>query len=650
MAKINVLPKEVAELIAAGEVVDRPSAVIKELVENSIDSGATAITVEIKNGGRTFMRVTDNGCGIEKQDIPTAFLRHATSKIKSGNDLDAIYTLGFRGEALASICAVARVSVITRTANNDFGYAYSIEGGVETSFEEAGCAEGTTFIVEDLFYNTPARMKFLKKDNTEANVVVGIIERIALSHPEISFKLIKDGKLIINTPGDNQLKSACFSIFGASIDSSFLPVNYELDGIKLSGFVTKPTASKKNRALQYFFLNGRYIRTKTGIAALEQAYKNRIMTGMYPGCVLNINLDASLVDVNVHPSKIEVRFSDEQRIFRGVYYAVMSALDSDVSRVEFKQKIDEIVETEQTEQLKLNIPEKPIEQKKQEFFQKSTVSEFKNIYAKQEKEVKKQPEIKSVFENTQKPDRLSFAESSNYSYNAKKEEPFLPPVTVEQKVEQDLDAPKTSPLQEVEIKEQKQEPKNEHISFKYIGEAFDTYILVECDDKMIIIDKHAAHERIIFEKLRDNAEHSPQMLLVPQQVELSADEYEAIVSNVDEINALGFEIEDYGMKTVLVRSVPMELDKQSVKELIEEIAGKLNDKFTDFSPEFLDWLYHSVACRAAIKGGNKSSANELIALADIVLNDNRIRYCPHGRPVTAEMSLYEFKKRFSRIV
>ncbi|MBQ4156472.1 MAG: DNA mismatch repair endonuclease MutL, partial [Clostridia bacterium] len=380
MAKINVLPKNVSELIAAGEVVDRPSAVIKELVENSIDSGATAITVEIKNGGRTFMRVTDNGCGFEKEDIPTAFLRHATSKIKTGADLDAIYTLGFRGEALASICAVSRVTLITRTADDEFGYHYKIDGGEEILFEETGCALGTTFIVEDLFYNTPARMKFLKKDNTESNVVVGIIERIALSHPEISFKLIKDGKQVINTPGDKNLKSACFSIFGAEFSNSLVEVNYTLDDITVTGFVTKPTAAKKNRTMQFFFLNGRYVRTKTGIAALEQAYKNRIMSGMYPGCALNVEINANFVDVNVHPSKIEVRFSNEKSVFRAVYYAVMSALDSDVSRVVFKSKIDQLVEEDTVEQIKISIPEKSVEAKKQDFFKKTTVEEFKKEY------------------------------------------------------------------------------------------------------------------------------------------------------------------------------------------------------------------------------------------------------------------------------
>lgn len=642
MAKINVLDKSVAELIAAGEVIERPSAVIKELVENSIDSGASAITVEIKDGGRTFMRVSDNGSGIEEGDIKTAFLRHATSKIKQKSDLNSIFTLGFRGEALASICAVSRVQLITRTADQEFGFSYEIEGGQEKSFEQAGCALGTTIIVRDLFYNVPARLKFLKKDNTESNVVVSIIEKIALSHPEISFKLIKDGKQAINTPGDNQLKSACFAVFGSSFSATLLPVEYELGGVKVTGFVSKPTASRKNRQMQLFFLNGRYVQTKTGYAALEQAYKNRIMTGTHPACVLNIQVDPQFVDVNVHPSKIEVRFSDEHSIFSAIYYAVMSALQADVSRVEFKSDITQLVEDKTPEQLKINIPQKSIEEKKQDFFVQTTSSEFKKEFV-ESKPQKQTPKFnyKPAFDNVDNDLtvlKVSEPNTFEHDYQASLE-----------KTDKQIDAKKgveTAPQAE------KQEviPQKEHITFKYVGEVFGTYILVECDENMIIIDKHAAHERIIFEKLRENAEHNPQMLLVPVQVQLSAKEYDAIVSNIENINQLGFELEDYGMRTVLIRSIPMELDSESVQGLILEIAGKLTDKFTDFSPEFMDWLYHSVACRAAIKAGNKTGEAELSALADIVLNDERIRYCPHGRPVAAQMSLYEFKKRFQRIV
>lgn len=639
MARINVLPKNVAELIAAGEVVDRPSAVIKELVENSIDSGADAITVEIKNGGRTFMRVTDNGCGIEKDDIKTAFLRHATSKIKTGSDLDSIGTLGFRGEALASICAVSKVRLITRCPENEFGFCYEIAGGEEISFEETGCALGTTFIVEDLFYNTPARLKFMKKDNTEANVVCGIIDRIALSHPEISFKLIKDGKQIINTPGDKLLKSACFSVLGGEFTSSLLSVDYSLDGVKVSGFVTKPTSAKKTRGMQYFFLNGRYIQTKTGIASLEQAYKNRIMVGMHPACVLNIEIDPSLVDVNVHPSKIQVRFSNEQLIFRGIYYAVMSALDSDVSRVEFKKDVAKEVEPQAFKQVEFDIPEKSLQEKKEEFFVKTSAKEFKENYSSKVEKTDLKPF--STFGIPVSPvGKVAEKEENSYINNIVEKSPLTESTTPEKIIPKQVEPIK---------KEELFEKENKHISFKYIGEAFSTYILVEVGEKMVIIDKHAAHERIIFERLKENAQHTPQLLLIPIRVTLSSEHYEAIVSNCDEINSLGFEIEDYGTKTVLVRSVPMELDGENVAELIEEIAGKLCDKFTDFSPEFLDWLYHSVACRAAIKAGNKSGEKELSALADIVLNDERIRYCPHGRPVAAEMTLNEFKKRFSRI-
>lgn len=642
MARINVLPKNVAELIAAGEVVDRPSAVIKELVENSIDSGADAITVEIKNGGRTFMRVTDNGCGIEKDDIRTAFLRHATSKIKNGSDLDSIATLGFRGEALASVCAVSKVKLITRCPEEEFGFCYEIAGGEEISFEETGCALGTTFIVEDLFYNTPARLKFMKKDNTESNVVCGIIDRIALSHPEISFKLIKDGKQIVNTPGDGLLRSASFSVLGSEFTSTLLSVDYELDGVRVSGFVTKPTAAKKTRGMQYFFLNGRYIQTKTGIASLEQAYKNRIMVGMHPGCILNIKIDPTLVDVNVHPSKIQVRFSNEQLIFRGVYYAVMSALDADVSRVEFKKDVAKTVEADTFKQVEFNIPEKSVEEKKKDFFVNTTVAEFSKLYYDNKNAEDKKPFSTFGIPNTPV-QKVSENTNNRYIENVEKQE-------VKQYIPKCFESIE-KPIEEKTILEEKAVTKQSkpNITFKYIGEAFSTYILVETDDKIIIIDKHAAHERIIFEKLKDNAEHTPQLLLMPIRVTLSSEHYEAIISNCDDINSLGFEIEDYGTKTVLVRGVPMELDGENIGELIEEIAGKLCDKFTDFSPEFLDWLYHSVACRTAIKAGNKSGEKELSALADIVLNDERIRYCPHGRPVAAEMTLNEFKKRFSRI-
>ncbi|MBQ2676624.1 MAG: DNA mismatch repair endonuclease MutL [Clostridia bacterium] len=624
MAKINVLDKHTAELIAAGEVVERPASAIKELIENSIDAGASAITVEIKNGGNTFMRITDNGCGIERDDIKNAFLRHATSKIKTEDDLNRIETLGFRGEALASICAVAKVELLTRTADCDMGTKYVIHGGEEIEFEDAGCAIGTTIVVRDLFYNTPARMKFLKKDVTESNAVTAVVDRIALSHPEVSIKLIRDGKQVLLTPGDGVLRSAVFSVLGKEFADGLLPVDYEMNGVKVSGFTTKPTYSRANRNMQFFFLNGRYIRTKTVMAACEQAYKNAIMVGKFPGCLLNITLAADEVDVNVHPSKIEVRFADENKIFSAVYYAVKSAITADTTRVQFESKPDIAREyVAPTEQIKFtSVPTKPLS----------------TPYIPEQKPYSPPPAKPSSYAidfNREDVVTQKVEDSGFKGYNQLD-------IIVEDDVKEIAKAPEKPVVEEIT-------PIKEKVQFKYIGEAFETYILVECDGKIIMIDKHAAHERILFEKIKADTEHQPQMLIAPICVNLSAEEYDAILTNLDEINSTGFEIEDYGSKSILVRGIPMELDGEDAKALIIEIAGKLNDKIRQATPEFLDWLYHSVACRAAIKAGNRSTAMELTALADEVLNNDNIRYCPHGRPVAAEMTLSEIKRRFSRI-
>lgn len=649
MGKINVLDKHVAELIAAGEVVERPASALKELVENSMDSGATAITVEIRNGGNTFMRVTDNGSGIEPDDIRTAFLRHATSKVKTEEDLNRIGTLGFRGEALASIGAVAKVEMISRTADSEFGTKYVLHGGEEIEFEEAGTALGTTIVVRDLFFNTPARRKFLKKDNTEANVIVALMQHIAVSRPDISFKLIRDSKQVLNTPGDNNLKNAIFTVFGKEFADSLLPCEYRLGEIKVSGFTCKPTASRKNRAMQYFYLNGRFIRTKTGIAALDQAYKNSIMVGTYAACVLSISLDPSLVDVNVHPAKTEVRFADEQSIFNAIYYAVKSAINADNTRVAFESaQIMTAPSFDKGEQLNFSMKSN-LQKERADFEKRALAGEF----------------TKSKSDNKAK----------NYSFEQKNE-----PLSVVKDVDAieyddgeksvDIKLPKSvfehnyvnqAPVEDdnnSSLKEQgnddildivETDDKKQKVEFKYIGQAFSVYIIVECDGKLILIDKHAAHERILFEKLKSEADFTPQLLISPVNITLSANEYDAILTNIDRIADFGFEIEDYGMNSVLVRSLPVYLDGEDVKGLIEEIAGKLINKNTDFTPDFLDWLFHSVACRAAIKAGNRSTDDELIALADVVLNDERIRYCPHGRPVAAELSENEIKKRFSRI-
>lgn len=682
MGKINLLDRHTAELIAAGEVVERPASAVKELVENSIDSGATAITVEIKNGGNTFIRVTDNGCGIDADDIKKAFLRHATSKISKQDDLDRIMTLGFRGEALASISAVAKVELLTRTADSEFGTKYVIHGGEEQEFEQAGCALGTTIVVRDLFYNTPARRKFLKKDNTESNVVTAVIQRIAVSNPQISFKLIRDSKAVINTPGDNDLHSAVFTVFGREFADSLIPVEYSLGGIRVFGSVCTPTASRKNRAMQFFFLNGRYIRTKTGMAALEQAYKNSIAVGTYPSCVLNIGLDPTMVDVNVHPAKTEVRFSDEQSVFSAVFYAVKSALTKDTTRVAFEQKKNvaapyrdrgEQLEMRAAESVRYTYGTAAPDSAKAPFgaaapacgnraridhaaLQSGSRSEPGGedentaVQSGDDNGIQYFHANQSLGESAAPRREDTLTDGGARLYNATVYAPniFVTDESVSAKapVENGADsaAERTDESGDAAAKED-----DRHVSFRYVGQAFDTYIIVECDKKLILIDKHAAHERILFERLKSVAAAEPQMLLSPLNVTLSAAEYDAVLTNLDRINEAGFDITDFGMNTVRVRSVPVYLDGEDVKGLIEEIAGKLINKNTDFTPEFLEWLFHNVACRAAIKAGNRSTEQELIALADTVLSDDKIRYCPHGRPVAAELSENEIKRRFSRI-
>ena len=661
MGRINVLDKHLAELIAAGEVVERPASAIKEMVENSIDAGASAIVVEIKNGGNTFMRVTDNGCGIERDDIKKAFLRHATSKIKTEDDLNAIGTLGFRGEALASISAVSKLEMITRTADSDFGVKYVIHGGEELEFTDCGAPVGTTIVARDLFYNTPARMKFLKKDTTESNVVTAMLERMAICHPEVSFRLIRDSKTVMNTPGDNDLYSAIFTVFGRDFAKSLLPVEYTLGGISVSGYTCTPTASRKNRAMQYFSLNGRYIRTKTGIAALEQAYKNSITVGTFPTCVLNISLDPGFVDVNVHPAKIEVRFSDERAIFNAVYYAVKSALDADVTRVAFGQSDVTAKAADRGEQINIKFDDstqKSREQLNRLFSGEVGAPKFydkpSNVAAKVEKPSDNAASGGYKYDfvrdggKSDKPDKSDSLPLSEPTVKTIGGVPtveyYIPSVVIA-----DDGANNNEPQSESVPAQSDTSAEKLHVPFKYVGQAFDTYIIVESGSKLIIIDKHAAHERILFEKLKSEVLPEPQMLLSPIDVTLSSDEYDAVITNLDRINEQSFDIADFGMNTVRVRSVPVFLEGEDVKGLVEEMAGRLINKNTDFTPEFLDWLYHSVACRAAIKAGNRSTVAELESLADIVLNDDKIRYCPHGRPVAAELTENEIKRRFSRI-
>lgn len=612
MAKINKLPKHMADLIAAGEVVERPASVVKELMENAVDAGATAITVEIQHGGISYLRVTDDGCGIDRDDVKTAFVSHATSKIKNAEDLNAILTLGFRGEALPSIAAVSKVNMITKTATEEMGTSLTIEGGIITDFSDAGCAVGTTMIVRELFYNTPARMKFLKKDVSEGNYVSAAVEKLALSHPEISFRFIRDGKQVFTTNGDGNLQNVCFSAFGKDFSNGLLEVNSAVGNVSVRGLVTPPFNCRGSRGMQYFFVNGRSVKNGTITAAFENAYKNSVMVGKFPGGVLFIELPPALVDVNVHPSKIEVRFSDERAIFDAVYHSVKTALN------------------ESTAIKQVHLPEKSFISSEylarpKEDFKQTTVEEHITYTEKVLKPLSTQP---MVLNDVSTP------------YTAEVDDD---PFKIEFPIVEALQIPTPAP-----IIEEKTSVKEDEI--RLIGEAYKTYILIEYNGTLCVIDKHAAHERILFNQLKANKQNGgSQLLLAPVTVTLGKEEYVAVTENLETILQAGFEVEDFGNGTVIVRSCPIDLAHQEIAPLIDEIAQYLVKNRRDITNEHLDWIYHNVACRSAIKAGDNNSTAELLALAKQVVNDNDVRFCPHGRPVMIELTKYELEKQFGRV-
>lgn len=692
MGVINVLDKHVAELIAAGEVVERPASVIKELIENSIDAGAKNITVEIKNGGTTFMRVADDGCGIFKDDIKVAFLRHATSKVKLETDLDSISTLGFRGEALASICAVSRLQLITRNINEEIGSSYIIEGGEEVSFDDAGCPVGTTFVIRDLFYNIPARAKFLKKDVSEGNAVSNIIDKTALSHPEIAFTYIKDGKQVLKTFGDGKLISAIYSVFGKDFANGLIPVDYQLNAIKVTGYVTKPVNSRPNRNMQNFFINGRYVKTRTAMAAIEEAFKGSVMVGKFPSCVLNIELPYEMIDVNVHPAKIEVRFINERPVFDTVYHAVKSALIKYDSRKQASFKTNTAFNdirkfspfNNAGAVLKDNPQVKSEPTKTTVQSQKHAVTEIKP-----EKKDDFNPFDDIDFTPIQKPaskkqstvniDNLKLSDvdkpfniySKEAVSNAKKSDVYQKsdfienkPVYEQSELEIDLSEHKKEDIQtisepefdviEISKEVEVSEPvliKQDEVVIKYIGEAFDTYIIAEKNNKEILfIDKHAAHERMIYEKLKsEKAASFSQILLQPVAVTLGKSEYDAAINNIEMFRECAFDVEDFGNSTVIVRSAPQYLDAADINDCIAEMADYISAGKNDIFTEKMDWFYHNVACRSAIKAGNKSTPQELIDIVKKLEENPQIKYCPHGRPICIVMTKSEIEKQFGRV-
>lgn len=701
MGRINVLDKHTAELIAAGEVVERPSSVVKELLENSIDAGATQITVEIMHGGIDYLRITDNGCGILKEDVRNAFKRNATSKISVDSDLEKIGTLGFRGEALASISSVSKVQLITKAKEENIGSAYEIDGGEEISFDDAGCPDGTTFIMRNLFYNVPARYKFLKKDVAEGNAVAGVIDKIALSHPEIAITFIRDNKRVLKTAGDGKLMSSIYAVYGRDFASTLIPVDYELNGMKLTGYISRPTNGRANRNMQNTFINGRFVKSRTISVALEEACKGSIMIGKFPSCVLNLQISPEAVDVNVHPSKIEVRFINERPVFDTVYHGVKSALLRGDSRKEAVLNHNNTVNIKPLNPFNLankvinkespksvqKAPEKPRDKsifdeldlptKTVKYNKVNKVSDSSSVQKKYMEFLENNKKLSennqttnntvcnnidnNVINNVSTESKIEtkmneVKEDTSLNQEVQKVNPFeeleLEKITTEEKkTDVDVVLPTerqtNSSSENIEIKTLIDEDKQ---SFRFIGEAMNTYIIVETDNnKLVLIDKHAAHERIIFEKLkREKGTGSVQLLLIPITVTLEKNEYTVAIEHLDMFRNVGFDVEDFGNGTLIVRSAPSYLRNDDVEDTIIEICGYIAENRKNVMSEHMEWIYHNISCRSAIKAGDSSTAKELIDIAKTVFSDDSIRYCPHGRPVCIELSKYEIEKQFGR--
>ena len=641
MPKIIQLSPHIANLIAAGEVVERPASVVKELLENAVDAGASKVTVEIRDGGMTFLRVTDNGCGMAPEDARTAFLRHATSKLRTAEDLSAISTCGFRGEALAAIASVSRIDLLTKTAGAVSGTSLSLEAGAIVEESDAGCPEGTTIIVRDLFYNTPARMKFMKSDTVEGGKVTAAVQMQALAHPNVAFTLLRDGKQVLATPGTGGLQATVYCIYGRDC-AKMIPVDSHWENYRLTGYVSKPTDSRPSRAMQTLFVNDRPVKSKLLTAALEEAYRNQIMAGKFPACVLHLTLPANAVDVNVHPAKTEVKFLSEKAVFDCVHYGVLAALNKTPDRPQVQFKPAPAVST---------IPSapaaKPATPKQESFFRTMTTEEFKNFSTAMKDAPQPKPAAAAAtvakLETTpsiplreQKiiptPEKLSHA-------------PVLPPQPVVTAVKEPAAPP---PVPEKEP-EQTVLPIPMDIPWRYVGELYNTYIIVEQGDEAFLIDKHAAHERILFDKLKANQESiSSQSLLSPLPCRLSAEGAAELLANEALLDELGFEVEEFGENTLLLRRIPMDLNKADAAEALEELAGDLLTGKQEDKSALRDEMLHTVACKAAIKAGWINDEKELLALVKEVMAREELKYCPHGRPICITLSKKQLERQFKR--
>ena len=635
MPKIIQLDRHVADLIAAGEVVERPASAVKELVENSIDAGAKNITIELQNGGMTFLRITDDGCGMEPVDARTAFLRHATSKIRKKEDLACIGTLGFRGEALAAISSVSKIDLLTRAQGAENGVRLHLEAGQVLSEEPAGCPYGTTILVRELFYNTPARMKFMKSDAAESSAVFSVVQQQALAHPEISFRFLKDGQEQLHTDGQGDRMAAIYAIYGRELANNMLPVDGSWEKLRVRGFVTKPTATRGNRAWQSFFVNNRYIKSRLLSAALEEAYRNQIMVGRFPACVLEIDMPVQAVDVNVHPAKTEVKFLSEREVFDAVHYAVLSTLSRAAGRPEWKtpEKKQEAAPQPQSQP-------KAVQPPKPGFYQTMQASEYRRQAAQQPVQKPAPPVLAS-------PVQLPRSEPvpAQQSFPLPK-----PEVRPEPKPEPKIEVrpePKPEPVKEPEAQQALSVPEE---PFRIIGEALHTYIIVEQGEAVLFLDKHAAHERIRFEALKkEDHPIMAQLLLAPVSAELSREEAAAVLENRALLERCGFETEDFGGGDVLIRQIPSDVDVEDAKALLQELAGDLLAGKTLDPDSLRDNLLHTIACKSAIKAGWQTSDEELRRLVQEVLSRDDIKYCPHGRPVCVTLTKRQLEKQFKRV-
>ena len=701
MPKIIQLDSHIANLIAAGEVVERPASVVKELLENAVDAGASKITVEIRDGGMTFLRVTDNGCGMAREDARTAFLRHATSKLRTAEDLALIGTMGFRGEALAAIASVSRIELLTKTAGAISGTSLMLEAGKIVEEQEAGCPEGTTILIRDLFFNTPARMKFMKSDTVEGSRVASAVQMQALAHPEVAIQFFRDGKQILSTPGNGGLQAAMYCIFGRDC-AKMVPVDSRWDKYSLTGYVTKPTDSRPSRAMQTFFVNNRPVKSKLLTAALEEAYRNQIMVGKFPGCVLHLNIPAGTVDVNVHPAKTEVKFLNEKAIFDCVHYGVLGTLNKTKDRpaIQFGRKEEEESASSPAQQAPQSIQHSgttaDIPQKKPDFYRTMNAQEYRaftgasqnapqpgqaaaaaTVRKMQEESILRQqvltpqisgdvlpisvPRPEPVMEpvpetiDQAKPVRVDASEWD-------REEPENTPSVSAPAAEESREIPQEEAASVPEVPQAEPEPiqeETEQVSlpmpevtpWHMVGELYRTYIIVEQGDEAFLIDKHAAHERINFEKLKANQEKTcGQTLLSPIPVRLTPAECGELLSNGDMLEELGFQIEEFGENTVLLRQIPMDLDPSQAAETLDSLAADLLRGRREHSDTVRDELLHTIACKAAIKAGWVTDERELYALCKQVMEREDLKYCPHGRPICVSLSKHLLEKQFKRIV